>query len=136
MHRFHVDMFLGVIDRQVREFNDSFDEINTGLLVCMDSYNPIGSFSAYDKEKLVKFAHFYPKDFSTMDLVRLPFQLANFIADMCRDERFREVKNIVDLSIKLVETKKNLTYSLIYKVLKLVLVLPVAISTIERVFLQ
>jgi hypothetical protein len=60
----------------------------------MASFNPVGSFSTYDKEKFVKLAHFYPKDFSTMELVRLPFQLTNFIADMHRDERFREVKNI------------------------------------------
>jgi hypothetical protein len=86
-------MFLGVVDRQIREFNDRFDEVNTELLVCMASFNPTGSFSAYDKEKLVKLAHFYPKDFSKMELMRLPFQLTNFIADMRRDERFREVKN-------------------------------------------
>jgi hypothetical protein len=100
----------------------------------MASFNPVGSFSTYDKEKFVKLANFYPKDFSTMELVCLPFQLTNFIADMRQDERFREVKNIADLSIKLVETKKNLTYNLVYKLLKLVLVLHVATATVERVF--
>jgi hypothetical protein len=134
MHRFHVDMFLGVIDRQIGEFKDRFDEVNTELLVCMASFNPTGSFYAYDKERLVKLAHFYPNDFSMMELVRLPFQLTNFIADMRGDERFREVKNIVDLSVKLVETKKNLTYNIVYKLLKLVLILPVATATVERVF--
>jgi hypothetical protein len=127
-------MFLGVIDRRIGEFKDRFDEVNTELLVCMASFNPTSSFYAYDKERLVKLAHFYPNDFSMMELVRLPFQLTNFIADMRGDERFREVKNIVDLSVKLVETKKNLTYNIVYKLLKLVLILPVATATVERVF--
>jgi hypothetical protein len=34
----------------------------------------------------------------------------------------------------LVETKKDLTFPLVYKLLKLVLVLPVATASVERVF--
>uniref|UniRef100_I1P6B5 DUF4371 domain-containing protein n=1 Tax=Oryza glaberrima TaxID=4538 RepID=I1P6B5_ORYGL len=34
-HRFHADMFLGVIDRQLQELNNRFDEVNTELLRCM-----------------------------------------------------------------------------------------------------
>jgi hypothetical protein len=29
LHRFYVDMFLSVIDRQLRELNNRFDEVNT-----------------------------------------------------------------------------------------------------------
>jgi hypothetical protein len=51
----------------------------------MASFNPTGSFSAYDKEKLVKPAQFYPKEFSVMELVRLPVQLTNFLSGILRD---------------------------------------------------
>ena len=34
----------------------------------------------------------------------------------------------------LVETNKNMTYNLVYKLLKLVLTLPVATASVERVF--
>ena len=34
----------------------------------------------------------------------------------------------------LVETKKNLRYDVVYKLLKLVLILPVATASVERVF--
>ena len=51
---------------------------------------------------------------------------------MRRDERFKNLKNIVQLSILLVETNKNVTYNLVYKLFKLVFSGPVA--TIERVF--
>ena len=67
-------------------------------------------------------------------MIHIPYQLTHFITDMRRDERFRKVKNIVDLSIMLVETNKSVTYNLVYKLLKLVLILPVATASVERVF--
>jgi hypothetical protein len=92
LHRFHVDMFLSVIDRQLRELNDRFDEVNTELLLCMSSFNHIDSFAAYDKDNLVKLAGFYPNDFSSTEMHHLPFQLNHFIQDMHRYEQSRKVK--------------------------------------------
>ena len=74
-HRFHADMFLGVIDRQLVELNNRFDEVNTKLLRCM-----------------------------------------------------------AELSMMLVKTDKILRYDIVYKLLKLVLVLPVATAGVERIF--
>ena len=48
------------------------------------------------------------------------------MADMRRDGRFKKVKNIGDLSVMLVKTKKNISHGMVYKLLKLVLILPVA----------
>ena len=45
-------MFLGVINRQVQELNNRFDEVNTELLRCMSSFNPSNSFAAFNVEKL------------------------------------------------------------------------------------
>ncbi|XP_052146816.1 uncharacterized protein LOC127765887 isoform X3 [Oryza glaberrima] len=132
--RFHVDMFISIIDRQLQELNDRFDEVNTELLLCMASFNPIDSFAAYDKENLVKLAQFYPKDFTETELLHLPFQLTLFINFVRRDERFKNVKNLVELSTMLVATKKHTAYELVYKLLKLVLILPVATASVERVF--
>jgi hypothetical protein len=53
---------------------------------------------------------------------------------MRRDERFRKVKNLVELSIMLVQTKKIIKHDIVYKIFKLVLVLPVAIATVEKAF--
>jgi hypothetical protein len=44
------------------------------------------------------------------------------------------VKNLVELSVMLVQTKKSIKHDIMYKLLKLVLVLPVATATVERVF--
>ncbi len=134
LHCFKIEMFLSIIDRQLRELNDRFDEMNTDLLVCMASFNPTNSFGSFDKEMLVKLAQFYPNDFSANDIMHLPIQLDRFIIDMRRDERFREVNNIAELSVKLVDTNKHINYTLVYKLLKLVLVLPVATASVENVF--
>jgi hypothetical protein len=53
-------MFLSIIDRQLLELNETFDEVNTELLVCMAAFSPINSFAAFDKDKLVKLVNFIP----------------------------------------------------------------------------
>jgi hypothetical protein len=100
----------------------------------MSSFNHIDSFAAYDKDNLVKVASFYPNDFSSTEMHHLPFQLSHLIQDMRRDERFRGVKNVVELFVMLVQIKKSIKHDIVYKLLKLVLVLPVATATVERVF--
>nr|AAT93984.1 hypothetical protein [Oryza sativa Japonica Group] len=81
-HRFHADMFLGVIDRQLQELNNRFDEVNTELLRCMASFSPAKSFSAFNVDNLVKLAKFYPSDFDVEEMNQLPFQLNRYISDV------------------------------------------------------
>jgi MinD-like ATPase involved in chromosome partitioning or flagellar assembly len=73
-------------------------------------------------------------NFSDEELIQLPYQLTLFIGDMRRDERFKNLENIVQLSVMLVDTNKGMTYNLVYKLLKLVLTLPVATASVERLF--
>ena len=68
----------------------------------MASFSPIDSFAAFDKDKLVKLAGFYRNDFSSLELLHLPAQLNLYITDMHSDERFRNVRSLAELSIKLV----------------------------------
>ena len=134
-HRYHVDMFVSIIDRQLRELNDRFDEVNTELLSCMAAFSPLDLFAAYDQEKLVTLAtKFYPKDFTTDELSKLPYQLTMYISHVRRDERFKNLKNLCELSVMLVSTKRYEQYYVVYKLLKLVLILHVATASVERVF--
>jgi hypothetical protein len=134
MHRYHVDMFLSVIDRQLQELNDRFDEVNTYLLICMSAFNHVNSFAAFDKASLVKLAQFYPNDFSRLELDHLPCQHQLFITDMHEDERFKQVNSLAELSVMLVSANKHTKHDLVCRLLKLVLVLPVATATVDRVF--
>ena len=53
---------------------------------------------------------------------------------MRQDDRFRNASNIGELSILLVATKKHVLYDLVYLLIKLILILPVATASVERVF--
>ena len=53
---------------------------------------------------------------------------------MRSSEEFRELKGISDLAQKMVVSRKNLVHPLVYRLLTLALILPVATATVERVF--
>ena len=51
------------------------------------------------------------------------------------DDRFSNLQTVVVLSQRMVETRKHERYPLVYRLMKLVLVLSVAIVTVQRIFL-
>ena len=80
------------------------------LLTCMAALNPVDSFASFDANKVHRLAEFYPNEFSSSNLLRLDLQLENFIDDMRKDEMFKGLNNLVDLSVKLVKTKRDKVY--------------------------
>ena len=134
LHHYYVELFYTVIDMQLQELNNRFSEANTDLLLCMPCLNPNNSFVAFDKEKLVRLAKFYPSDFLGTDILTLDSQLQNYIFDMHSNDFFLELQRVSELAEKLVSTRKHETYPLVYLLMKLALTLPVATVTIERSF--
>ncbi|XP_048606722.1 uncharacterized protein LOC125583584 [Brassica napus] len=134
MHHDKVNCFCTVLDLQIQEFNDRFTEVTTDLLICMATLSPVDSFHGFDKEKLVRLDKLYPDDFSYGELLSLEQQLDIYIDNICRDERFKSVENLGDFSCLMVKTQKHLAHPLVYKLLKLVLTLPVATASVERCF--
>jgi len=53
---------------------------------------------------------------------------------MRQADSFKCLDNIVDLSVKLIETKRHRASDMVYELLKLVLPLLVATASVERVF--
>jgi hypothetical protein len=100
----------------------------------MACLNLSDSFSTFNKEKLIRLALFYPCEFSIVDLMVLGDQLDTYIIDLRGDDEFSGIEGIASLAEKIVKTKKNLTFPLVYMLIKLSLLLPVAIATVERVF--
>jgi hypothetical protein len=129
-------MFLSVIDRQLQEINERFDEVNTDLLLCMAAFSPLDNFANWDKDrdKLIKLAQFYPNDFSKTKINNLPLALKFFLTDVRMNKKFKKVKSLADLSIMIVKEKIQNRHVVVYKLLKLVLVLPVATASVERIF--
>ncbi|XP_025669851.1 uncharacterized protein [Arachis hypogaea] len=134
LHHFQVKIFYQVVDRQPQELNNRFTEVNTELLLCIACLNPRHSFFAFDKEKLIQLAQFYQLEFSSTQLLALDSQLENFILDVRSDDQFSDLNGIDTLSQKLVKTRKNIVYPLVFLLLKLALVLPVATASVERTF--
>ncbi|XP_021829669.1 zinc finger MYM-type protein 1-like [Prunus avium] len=113
LHYYQVDLFYDVIDMQLQELNSRFTETNTELLLCMACLSPLDSFSAFNKQKLIRLAQFYPKDFSENDILALEDELETYIFDMKSSSVFSGLKGISDLGEKLVETKKDRVYPLV-----------------------
>ena len=105
------------------------------MLVCSAAFNPRDSFHDFNVESLINIAKLYHDDFSSTDLRDLSHYLGLYIADVREDNRFSNINTISELSQKLVETRKDRCYPLVYRLLKLVLVLPIATATVERIFL-
>ncbi|CAN6542490.1 unnamed protein product [Malus baccata var. baccata] len=81
-HYYRMDLYFQVVDTQLKELNDRFDEVNTELLLCMACLSPVNNFASFDKAKIVRLTQLYPQDFDRMDLINLPIQLDNYIHDM------------------------------------------------------
>ena len=69
-----------------------------------------------------------------MDLIVLGDQLDMYIIDLRGDSEFSVIKGIASLAEEMVKTKKNLIFSLVYMLIKLSLLIPVATATVKKVF--
>ncbi|KAI5351536.1 hypothetical protein L3X38_004427 [Prunus dulcis] len=131
---YRVDLFLTIIDKQLVELNNRFTEVNTELLLCMACLSPACNFVAFDKQKILRFAKFYPQEFNDRDLMKLEDQLGLYIVDMQSVTEFSSLNGITDLAEKLVNTGRSRIYNYVYLLLTLALVLPVATASVERAF--
>ena len=123
-----------VLDYLIQELNERFTVATIELLLCVVCLNLAYSFSSFDKQKLIRLASFYPNDFSERDCLYLGDQLDTYIYDVHTSNGFLELKGLSDLAKKMIETKKHLDFDLVYRLLKLALVLLVATATVERAF--
>ncbi|PIA52970.1 hypothetical protein AQUCO_01000674v1, partial [Aquilegia coerulea] len=132
--RRRVEVQLFIIDLQNQKLENRFNEVNTELLLCMVCVSPRDSFVAFDKEKLIRLAQFYPRDFSSKSLMLLSNQLETYILDVRFSNAFSELKGIGDLAKEkwLRSTRKNTVYLLVYMLMALALILPVATADISE----
>ncbi|XP_059306440.1 uncharacterized protein LOC132057868 [Lycium ferocissimum] len=126
-------LFYAVIDLQLQELNKRFDVVSGDLLLGMASLNPANSFANFDKERIMTLAKHYPNEFGGLKLRDLNYQLDTFIMHMRRgDSRFSDLKGISDLTKAMVDANLVETYSLVYLLMKLTLILPVATAMLKE----
>ncbi|KAI5327257.1 hypothetical protein L3X38_026653 [Prunus dulcis] len=108
-HRYRVEIFIHVIDGQLAELNDRFNE-------------------------LVRLAQFYPYDFSDRDLLMLEDQLGVYVHHMRSSCDFSQLEGISSLAEKMAEKGMHEIFPFVYLLLTLAFVLPVATASVERAF--
>ncbi|KAM3001133.1 hypothetical protein FF2_037459 [Malus domestica] len=109
-HHYRVELFIYVIDEQITELEDLFNEVNTELFICLACLSPKDSFVAFDKPKLLRLAQFYPQNFSDEDRLALEDQLEIYIHYVHSSSDFSQLERIGDLAKKMVETRMHQTY--------------------------
>ena len=135
LHDFRVEMFYLVIDLQLPELNDHFNEVNIELLLCVTFLCRNNLFFAFDKEKIDSSCQLLSKRLSEVDVMTLEDQLETYIIDMRSSEEFTDLKDMKDISglaQTMVQTKKYKVYPLL--ILTLALILLVTIAIVDRVF--
>jgi hypothetical protein len=133
-HQFKNEIFNVVHDQVIVKLNNRFAERSTRLLRCITCLDPKNSFANYDREKPIELAEIYDVDFSQYDRDQLPGQLDNFISDVRADPSFTSCIDLGIIVTKMVQTDRHTTFALVYRLIVLVLTLPVATATVERIF--
>ncbi|XP_004963399.1 uncharacterized protein LOC101754058 [Setaria italica] len=82
-------------------------------------------------QKLVELAKIYKDDFCDYDCIKLVGDLRIFIDEVRNDDNFDTCTDLGNLAEKMVQTGRDTTFPLVYHLIELALILPVAIATVE-----
>ncbi|XP_027171927.1 uncharacterized protein LOC113771550 [Coffea eugenioides] len=134
-HYYQVDIFLATIDYQLQELHSRFNDHTVELLVLSTALDPRNGFMLFKIDDICKLAEkFYLNDFMEQEPVRLRIELQHFELDIPNHPELQELSGIHELCQGLVKTRKSVISPLIDRLIRLVLILPVSIATIERAF--
>ncbi|CAM8914111.1 unnamed protein product [Rhodiola kirilowii] len=131
---FRIDIYYQVIDRIGQEMENRFSESTTELLTCIGCLDPKNSFSNFNHSKIIRLAELYPQEFSVCALMELEEELKGWICEMRENEKFVVLQDMGEVARKMVKVGYHTAFPLVYRIIELVLVLPVATSTVERAF--
>jgi hypothetical protein len=112
-----------------------FNKVSSELLICFSCLDPRDSFSMFDVEKIARLTEIYDQDFSIVDRSNIRDDLETFILHVRRVDDFRACHDFASMAMKLVESKANLLFPLVYRIIELGLLLPAATTSVERAFL-
>ncbi|XP_026440104.1 uncharacterized protein LOC113338926 [Papaver somniferum] len=135
MEHYRVDIFNAAIDAQLSELISRFNEETMELLILSRALDPREGKKSFKVDDICRLVNkFYPKDFTEQEKLHLKIQLRHYEHNVVSSEEFKKLRNISSLCEWLAKNGKSTTYSLIHRVIELVLTLPVSTATEERVF--
>ncbi|KAM6553414.1 hypothetical protein CsatB_014176 [Cannabis sativa] len=133
-HYYRVDLFNSVIDFQLQELNNKFNNNTVELLILSSALDPREMHTSFRIDDICKLVQkFYPRDFTEYEMVQLRTQFEHF-AHVRELPDFAVLETISDLCQWLVKTRKAEIFPIVYKVITLILTLPVSTATTERSF--
>jgi len=133
-HHYRVDIFTAIIDQQLQELNNKFNEA-IELLKLSTTLDPRNSYKLFNvKDICLLVDKFYPQDFSDQEKIHFRLQLQHYELDVPNHPKLKSMSLIADLCQGLVEIEKSTIYSLVDSLIRLLLTLPVSTATTERAF--
>ena len=134
-HHYWVDIFTAIIDQQLQELNNRFNEQTIELLKLSAALDPKNNYKLFSVEDICLLVDkFYPEDFSDQEKTHLRFQLQHYELDVPNHPKLKNMSSIADLCQGLVETEKSTIYPLIDRLIRLILTLPVWQQQLNELF--
>ncbi|XP_024164387.1 uncharacterized protein LOC112171435 [Rosa chinensis] len=122
-------------DDLLSELNRRFSDQTSELLIFSSTLDPRDNFRNFKIEDACNLAKkFYPEDFVDNEMFALELECAYYEKDMRSDPKFQNLESISDLCRMLVQTRKLEFFPMLYRLICLVLTMPVSTATTERAF--
>ena len=134
-HHFRISIFTITIDFQLQKLKSRFSELITELVILSSALNPKDTFRLF---KIIHICNlvkkYYHQDFTEHEQELLESQLQHYEVDVIKHPDFQNMSTISELCRGLQISGKSKIYFLIYRLIRLVLTLPVSTATTERAF--
>ncbi|KAL6526304.1 hypothetical protein OROMI_029944 [Orobanche minor] len=134
-HYYRVDIFYEAINYQLMELDHRFSDSAMELLRLASSLDPKNAYETFRSVDVIQVMEkFYREDFSDHEKIILKMQLQHYDIDVVQHANYKKLTSITELGQWLVRTRREITFNLIYRVISLLLTLPVSTATTERLF--
>ncbi|GJZ20107.1 zinc finger MYM-type protein 1-like protein [Tanacetum coccineum] len=131
-HYYRVDIFMSALDKQLYELNNRFSDQAMELLKLSSTLVPNRVFNIDDICLLVE--KYYPADFTEQERLQLKYELELFSIERQKNTKLSGATTMAELCEILVKIEKRESYSLLDRLIRLILTLPVSTATTERGF--
>ncbi|XP_027088673.2 uncharacterized protein [Coffea arabica] len=134
-HHYRIDVFLATVDSQILEMKNRFKEDVIELLILSSTLHPKDNFQAFNIEQICQLANkFYSADFTDQEKLHFRTQLELFQIEFSCNSQLQNLSSLQELCQVLAKTRKSMCYTLIDRLIRLILTLPVSTATIVRAF--
>ncbi|XP_023756726.1 uncharacterized protein LOC111905267 [Lactuca sativa] len=134
-HHYQVDIFCEVVNYQKMELNHRFNDSSTKLFRLSTTLDPKSVDESFQSNDIIKLVdNFYPEDFNEQEKAVLKIQLQHYEIDVVQHADYKLLTSMPRFCQWLIKTRRVANFHLIYRVVSLILTLPVSTATTERSF--